>query len=63
MTIDEIWNLPIDQFNDWREKNDITKLFDFFKCYLPDFEEWMKEQSFDLELLIKNRNPGEFFPR
>jgi len=61
MTIQEIWNLPIHEFNDWREKNDITKLFKFFKCYLPDFEEWMEQQSFDLDLLIKNRNPGEFF--
>jgi len=32
-----------EEFNKWRQKNDLPKLFQFFKENLPYFEEWLSE--------------------
>src|SRR5688572_29448709 len=61
MTPQELWALPNDEFNLWREKNDLPKLFDAFNKNLPGFSDWLIENNFEIETLIKMRNPGELF--
>ena len=60
-TIKQLWELPPNQFNQWRRENDLLKLFRNFKKNLPFFEEWMQEFQFDIEYLLKVDNPREFF--
>ncbi len=61
MTPQELWDLPTDEFNLWREKNDLPKLFMSFEKNLPGFGDWLSENNFLIDTLVKIRNPGELF--
>jgi hypothetical protein len=61
MTVKELWELPVHEFNEWRVKNDLPKLFKFFENHLPHFSIWLEQYRFSIDFLIEVRNPGELF--
>jgi hypothetical protein len=61
MKPEELWQLNIDEFNQWRRENDLLKLFNCFQKTLPHFDEWLKEFNFTIEFILNTDKPGGFF--
>lgn len=48
----DLWNLPKEDFNKWRRKNDLPNLFAVLRANLPHFEEWLEQTHItELEIL------------
>ncbi|MDQ1803099.1 ion channel [Chryseobacterium sp. CKR4-1] len=61
MTIDELWELPFEQFNEWRRNNDLLQLFEHFRTTLPEFDEWLKDNQLTIDKILETDQPGKFF--
>ncbi|MCI5143257.1 MAG: hypothetical protein D3909_16335, partial [Candidatus Electrothrix sp. ATG1] len=48
-TIEKIWNLPAEEFNEWRRKNDLPILYRNLKRELPKFQEWLDNYQLTYE--------------
>lgn len=48
-----LWQMSPQDFNDWRAKNDIPKLFAFFLELLPKFDEWLATLPVDMDILCQ----------
>lgn len=61
MTIEELWELPFEQFNEWRRKNDLLQLFEHFRTTLPMFDEWLTDNQLTIDKILETDQPGKFF--
>jgi len=59
--IQKLWLRNINNFNDWRRRNDIPLLLTFFKGYLPFFEEWQETNNISDEVFLSSDKTSEFF--
>ena len=41
MDIQSLWKLSPEDFNTWRQENDLPQLLEFFRKELPHFDEWL----------------------
>lgn len=57
----ELWSLSPHDFNEWRQKNDLLSLLEFFQQELPDFPEWMSQYGVTAEAFIKASHTGDWF--
>lgn len=57
----ELWSLSPPDFNEWRQKNDLLSLLDFFRQELPDFREWMSQYGVTAEAFTKAPHTGDWF--
>ncbi len=49
---EELWEMPPEQFNKWRDENDFTRILDYFKKRMFLFKDWQKEFNITDEDLI-----------
>ena len=49
-----------EEFNEWRRKNDLPKLFDFFYERLPKFGQWVNEYFPNSNYIIQQNFTGKF---
>lgn len=61
MTIEQLWQLPFDEFNEWRRKNDLLQLFQHFQTALPEFNQWLTSNSLSIDTILETDQPGKFF--
>lgn len=61
MTPEELWNLPPDEFNKWRNENDLLHLFNCFEKVLPHFNDWLTQFNLTIDFILNTNQPGEFF--
>jgi len=61
MTIEELWELPFEDFNHWRRENDLKLLFEHFEKVLPLFSNWLAKFSLSVEYILSTDQPGKFF--
>lgn len=57
----QLWSLPFDAFNEWRRKNDLPDLLEYFKRTLPRFESWQSEFKIDDSTFLAVDTPSHFF--
>lgn len=57
----KMWQQSPSGFNNWRRKNDLPNLINFFKESLPHFEEWQQAFSCTDDVLLKSNQTSEFF--
>ena len=57
----KLWNLPIDEFNEWRANNDLPILLNFFKSTLPGFDRWLETFGIDAASFCRIVPTGEIF--
>jgi hypothetical protein len=57
----ELWSLNVEDFNKWRQENDLPSLLQFFKGELLNFCDWMSEQGLTDEAFLKAPHTGEWF--
>ena len=57
----ELWSSSLEDFNEWRQQNDLRLLLEFFKSELPKFCDWMIEQGVTDEAFVKAPHTGEWF--
>ncbi|WP_439510250.1 potassium channel family protein [Marinimicrobium koreense] len=57
----KLWTLTPEEFNIWRQKNDLPKLLSFFKEELPYFEDWMSQWELsDVDFCLAPHTSGWF---
>ncbi|WP_259068984.1 potassium channel family protein [Mucilaginibacter sp. X4EP1] len=61
MTPADLWKLNADDFNKWRNENDLKRLFEHFQVKLPNFADWLGEFNFTVDFILKTNQPGGFF--
>ena len=60
-TSQELWSLNLEDFNKWRQENDLPFLLKFFQNELPNFCGWMRDQRVSDEMFVKAPHTGEWF--
>jgi hypothetical protein len=58
---EHLWQMDAHAFNEWRAKNDLPHLFDFFKRILPGFDAWLETLPFDSDITLRVVPTGELF--
>lgn len=59
--IENLWSMKPDEFNQWRRENDLPILFDYFKEFLPGFNEWLAEHNITKEIFLEVVPTGALF--
>ncbi len=58
---EDLWRLPIEDFNRWRVDNDLPLLFELFCLKLPKFDEWLSLFNLDKRCFLIAPHTGEWF--
>lgn len=56
-----LWNLNVEDFNNWRKHNDLLFIFNYFINYSQHFNEWMETFNLSLNDLLEIVPSGEIF--
>ncbi|MFX1453432.1 MAG: potassium channel family protein, partial [Promethearchaeota archaeon] len=59
--IQSLWNMSVDDFNQWRKQNDLPILFKYLATKLPGYNEWLSVNSFSTKYLLDIIPTGELF--
>ncbi|HHU0689921.1 TPA: potassium channel family protein [Citrobacter murliniae] len=57
----QLWRMQPHQFNEWRANNDLPKLFAFLKNILPNFDAWLRQHPFEMDVVLRIVPTGEIF--
>lgn len=49
-----LWQMPSDEFNNWRRKHDYPRIFSFFKKKLPEFDKWISDQNLSADFMFEH---------
>lgn len=60
-SIADLWQSQPHVFNEWRERNDLPRLFAFLKEILTDFDVWLDKLPFEMDVVLRIVPTGEVF--
>lgn len=51
--VEHLWRLQPHEFNEWRARNDLPRLFAYLKSLLPKFDVWLQNLPFDMDVVLR----------
>jgi hypothetical protein len=61
MNQNDLWKMSPEDFNKWRQDNDLPRLIEFFKEELPFFKEWLSDSDISDRDFCLAPHTGEWF--
>lgn len=61
MNQNDLWKMSPEEFNKWRQGNDLPRLLEFFKEELPFFKEWLSDSGISDRDFCLAPHTGEWF--